>query len=471
MPHLTHWRLLAPALLASAPLRPQAVAAPPTHTLSGVVFDSIASAPLGGAVVQVALADAVTRVFTTRSDAAGHFRLTGLPSGRFGVVFQHDALNALGLDSPLRAVELGTDSSVTLDLAIPSGASVRAARCLGQRPNAGDGMIGGYVFDAARDNTLTGATVDVRWVEVGFQKGGLRQNARRVTAIVGDDGTYLACSVPSEAPVDLSVTHAGFRDIIAQVVVPPAGVVRQDFHLAASDLVHGTAAVAGRVVQDDGTLVQNGRATIAALSVDVPVTGGAFSIVGIPTGTWAVEIRAIGFEPQTALVHVADRSSAPLTVAVAKRAQTLETVNVVGNASRDVRVLEDIAQRSRSSGGTMLMPGNSWILGADTPTDALRGARGFMQKGPNTVIGRPYVTRDGRLVDCTSASGGGGGSGGKTVAVYLDGNRYLGGLGLLNDDVPPRQILAIEAYPDVISAPMIWRTNDACAVVAIWTRH
>ena len=32
-------------------------------------------------------------------------------------------------------------------------------------------------------------------------------------------------------------------------------------------------------------------------------------------------------------------------------------------------------------------------------------------------------------------------------------------------------ILAIEAYPDVLSAPFLWRTNDACAVVAYWTKH
>jgi hypothetical protein len=42
---------------------------------------------------------------------------------------------------------------------------------------------------------------------------------------------------------------------------------------------------------------------------------------------------------------------------------------------------------------------------------------------------------------------------------------------LLNSDVLPRQILAIEAYSDVITAPLLWRTNDACAVIAVWTRR
>jgi hypothetical protein len=59
----------------------------------------------------------------------------------------------------------------------------------------------------------------------------------------------------------------------------------------------------------------------------------------------------------------------------------------------------------------------------------------------------------------------------KSLVVYLDGVRVPFGLQGLNDMVRPEEILAIEAYPDVISAPGIWRTNDACAVVAFWTRR
>jgi hypothetical protein len=58
----------------------------------------------------------------------------------------------------------------------------------------------------------------------------------------------------------------------------------------------------------------------------------------------------------------------------------------------------------------------------------------------------------------------------KFIAVYLDGGRLPGGLESINRMVPPSDILAIEAYPDVVSAPFIWRTNDACAVIAYWTK-
>jgi hypothetical protein len=36
-------------------------------------------------------------------------------------------------------------------------------------------------------------------------------------------------------------------------------------------------------------------------------------------------------------------------------------------------------------------------------------------------------------------------------------------------DVPDAALVG--AYSDVESAPLLWRTNDACAVVAFWTKH
>jgi hypothetical protein len=34
-----------------------------------------------------------------------------------------------------------------------------------------------------------------------------------------------------------------------------------------------------------------------------------------------------------------------------------------------------------------------------------------------------------------------------------------------------KQVLAIEAYPDVISMPYLWRTRGVCAVIAVWTKQ
>jgi hypothetical protein len=43
------------------------------------------------------------------------------------------------------------------------------------------------------------------------------------------------------------------------------------------------------------------------------------------------------------------------------------------------------------------------------------------------------------------------------------------GLAGVDDVIPIRDVLAIEAYPDVAFAPIQWRIHTACAVVAVWT--
>src|SRR4051794_22929196 len=90
-----------------------AVAQAGSHRLHGTVFDSIAHAALPGAVVQAVQMDSISgmkaRAYTATTDERGRFTIGGVPTGRFVVGFQHEALNALGLDSPKRIVETGSE--------------------------------------------------------------------------------------------------------------------------------------------------------------------------------------------------------------------------------------------------------------------------------------------------------------------------------------------------------------------------
>ena len=58
------------------------------------------------------------------------------------------------------------------------------------------------------------------------------------------------------------------------------------------------------------------------------------------------------------------------------------------------------------------------------------------------------------------------------IGVYVNGVRAIEGIEVLDAIARPDQVLAVEAYPDVMSAPFEWRTGDGtCAVVAMWTRR
>jgi len=57
-------------------------------------------------------------------------------------------------------------------------------------------------------------------------------------------------------------------------------------------------------------------------------------------------------------------------------------------------------------------------------------------------------------------------SGCRRIAVYIDGLRLASDsapMSLLNSLVPINHVLAIEAYPDVLFAPVQWRTTVTSA--------
>ncbi len=459
---MRHLPFVLSALLA-IPADSQVPAAEP-RVVRGVVYDSVASAPLAGAVVQAALVDAgpdarsdsTPRVFWTRTDSMGRFQLAGLPLGRFAIGFQHEALNALGLESPLNAFVLGTDSGVALNLAIPGGPSVRAQRCGVPAPaRRNDGMLAGYITDARQASTLAGAVVRVSWLEIALDRNDFHTVPNGVSAVVGDDGTYLACGVTSEAPVSITVTRPGFREIDGVIAVPVGGAARQDFRLADSSTVRGNGVLSGRAVHGDGSLVGSGAVTIDALALSAPILGGAFALAGIPAGTWVVEARAIGYEPHSSLIDVADRGSANVRFTLNRRAQMLGAMTVIGKPSGGLKVLNEIVGRSRTTAGKVFLPGHAALKAALFPGDVLRAAPGFTYLSPDSVHAR----------------GCGPQSPGKKLIVYLDGMLFTAGFSELRYAIRMAETLAVEAYQDVALAPVQWRNPDACAVVAVWSRR
>jgi hypothetical protein len=376
----------------------------------------------------------------------------------------------LGIEAPMRAFELSTDTSVTVNLAIESGPVTRLHSCGKDAGGESDGLLAGYVFDAARSSAIPHATVVIRWFESALQRSGLRTVPREREFTSDDDGRYLACGVPSDVGIDVDVSARSFRHVSGRVTIPSGGAARQDFHLPVAG-ASSTSTLAARVVGSDAKPIATGVASVDALALDTPVRDGSFSLGGIPAGTWFVEIKSLGHEPQAVLLLASEVVSILPTVVLERTPVVLDAVTVIGKAGRETKILSDVLARNSTAGGTTFLPGNSWLKSAETPTDVLRAARGFTQKGAGKVEGRPYVTSSGILTACQSASPDSVATNGKSVVIYLDGLRYPGGLELLDTDVLPRQILAIEAYPDVVSAPAQWRTNDACAVVAVWTRR
>jgi hypothetical protein len=350
-------------------------------------------------------------------------------------------------------------------LAAPLAAQDPAPQCVSDSAKSRDGVLAGFVHDAADNRALAGSTITAEWHAIALDPGNFRVVPQRSVATTAADGTYRLCELPGDAPLTLHVTAAGHHTLAGQTVLPVAGGARQDVWLADSSSVHGPASLRGRVVHENARPVTSGRAVIPALARDVPVQNGAFVLPDLPQGTWVVEVRAIGLEPRSVWLDATEHGTGVATITMSDQTQQLDAVTVIGEPSRNNRILEDVLHRQRSSLGTVFLPGSPWLQGALHVADVLRAARGFRYVSPTLV----YARANKFGLPCTA------------INVYVNGAILPGGLEDLDQAAPARDVLAIEAYADVAFAPPQWRgnvgrnftskgtTDQVCAVVVVWT--
>ncbi len=444
----------------------------PVTGVRGTVFDSTAGRPLRGAAVEVAAVRSAHAPWRTTTDSLGQYRLSGLPTGQYTVGFYHDALTALGLDAVTRTIDLTTDTLVTVNLAIPSSAMVRALRC-GQSDDYAQGMLVGFVRDAENQAPIAGAKATVHWRAFALDSAHYRVVKEQTTATITDDGMLLACHLPLDAPLDLLVTAPGHRSVEGTVItVPPGGIARVDLLLADSSATSGAAVIRGRVTRESGKAVESGRVVIKALGREVAVRNGEFVASDMPAGTWVVESRVIGVEPQDVLVTATQFSVATANITVSNGPQRLDAVTVIGKPTRDLLVLDDVLRRSRVGMGTTFLPGHPALRSATFVSDVMRDARGFLYQGPNKILGRAHGRNR-----C------------ENIAVFLNDVRQPEGFVGLDHSAPIKDVLAIETWPDLGLAPVQYRRavpstqgfrssygarppeEPPCALVLIWTRR
>lgn len=439
-------------------------ASPGRSAIRGIVFDSIASRPIAGAVVQVAASNPSRLPWTATTDSAGMYHIEGLPAGRYTVGFYHDVLMALGLESSTRGVELAGDSVVTADLALPSIGAVVALRCGTRASRTDRGMLVGVMRGASSNAAVAGAELRISWGAIALDSGSARVVEEEALASIESDGAYLVCGLPLDAPLDLRMGAPGHRQIAGPVVkVPRSGVEHLDLLLADSSELKGAGTLHGQVKTLSGRIVASGHVILAALGRDAMIRDGAFVLRDLPGGSWIIETRVMGTEPRATLVTVVDSASNEATITVDNAVQRLDAVTVIGRMDRNTRVLEDVLRRRRHYAGSFFLPGSDAVKRASFTSDLLKEARGF------TYSGRSQVFARGR---------------GDCIALYVDDAFEPLALDILDEAVPLKNLLAVETYPSIELAPVQFRfafgrpdplnplaRKAACAVVVAWTRR
>lgn len=467
-------------------LRAQQPAAP-AGAIVGVIRDSLAGRPLAEATVQLVAPGPTHEVVrTTRSARDGRFVLDAVPPGRFVLGFLHPVLDTLGIEAPVRAVEVRAGDSVRVDLAVPSARGVRAAAC------RGNGAVGdppaalvGTVRDAHDRTPVAGAVVEATWLEYDVARQSVSRRRAGAADTTAADGRFALCDVPRGGALALRARAARDSTAIVELEVPTAGLLRRDLYVGSARAtvarVAGAGAAAAKragenpleqaldsvvILTGDGRLQGRVRAGPRGRPLEGVIVGlelgattrtsasGEWSLAGLPTGTRNLEVRRVGFYPVRIPVDVVP-GAPPVEVALAEFEAVLDTVRVRASRWR----LQDTGfeERRRSGAGRYLTTTDLLATPVIFTSDVFLRIPGM--RVDRTMLGGRALSMRGAFGRCAPA-------------VYIDG-MWMRNLAADDIDafVSPDEVAGIEVYSGAFVPAQFQEGLGGCGSIVIWTKQ
>jgi hypothetical protein len=428
----------------------------PTASLHGTVTDSIRHAPLTGATVVVSqtgvgpTSDA--HDYTATTDTHGKYTIGSVRPGSYVVTVEHPWLDSTGLGVPARNIAID-GLPTTLNLAVPSGATIRAAYCPIAAHDSSIGLVAGYVKDAHSDHPIGGARVVFKWSDFNVDRRTARATPRELTAsvITAHDGTFRVCGLPVMRSM-LMQAQFGENEATGAIdaTIPASGVLVETLRLDAKS--SATTTLAGSVLREGSPGPISGAHVRLYGAADEAITSadGSFHLKNVPLGTQSIEVTALGFYPRRYPVDVRSTGTEVETIRMLEVAATLDSIRII--AKRAATPLWDREFDNRRTHGQGQYITEEMIAKADPfqITDLFRQARGF-----GVQSGSVYSTRG-----MTSLGGGSCGP-----AIYLNGNPFPMPL----DDISPSAIHGIELYASDEGAPIQYKASS-CGLILVWTK-
>lgn len=444
-------------------------------SISGFVRDSLTGTPLGGATIQLVLsATPWVAGRMARSDSIGRYRIDTVAAGQYLIGFTHPRLDSLGLDAVNRTIDV--DKAIRyqrVDLALPSGRTFVTTLC-GARTDS-SGVIIGRVFSADDGAPISAGSVVVKFAQMRIDGGGVRRVQQQIVAPFGEDGRYVACGIPTDAPVlaqartgagetlgkrglsgEVEIVFAArvplvHRDLLIAIRQPDSTVAGGAPTARPTLAKTGTARLAGRVVTSDGKPVSGARVSVQDTDVQaISDSAGTFRASGLPAGTRTVEVIAIGYTPIRTAADLRSGRETPLTINIGAKVTTLTGVNVVAAPDR-----AGFIKRRTSGNGYYLDASQIEARGAQNVASALTSAPSLRGNGFDTA--NPTRPRISGRNNCTPSA-------------YLDGQQIRDGLGGVDDLLTIRRVGGIEVYSTAAEAPAQFRGQGNCAVIVVWTK-
>ena len=456
-------------------------------SLTGIVFDSVAGRPLVGATVQItgAAGAVMGRRASAVTDTTGRYAVTDLAPGRYVGGFFHDALDTLGLVGELRAVSVG-DTAATLDLATPSPPTIIGTICGANSVSDSLGLLIGHVHKSGTSTPLSGATVTVEWGETIIEKGSVRSRNMAADATTQGPGWFAMCDVPGQVELTVSASLGADSTGFINIEVPRMGIRHVTFYVggarrvpsAAIDTIspldttirvlapemvwRGGARLTGIVRDEKGLGVNGARVLVRGTNLATTSSDrGYFGLDSLPGGTQMLEVRAVGYLPATAIVHLAAEEPAQTEVFIGDRLVTLEAVKVTATLVFSRNLAKFQVNRERNIGGMFVGP---------REIERYRGMRfsNLVQAIPGVRLS--YNQGFTILMDYTGTDDGR--SQGLCVPTfYIDGQRSQYTASEIEGLYRADELAGVEVYVRENQRPIEFQDiNSRCGAIVIWTR-
>ncbi len=261
-----------------------------------------------------------------------------------------------------------------------------------------------------------------------------------------------------------------------------------------------TALLRGVITdQDRGAPVLGARIFLDSAEVGVTDVNGHFLVTGVPLGEYRLGVRAVGFQPFEAIVHLAATKLYEVEVPIQPGAFALEALTIQAPRLPPNRVGE-IFERMQHGSGDFITRADldemrpldtsaalsrsrkvslNWVNMGDCLDEALFGAApdvGGSSQNPTTVGSDQSIATAGSTCPWVQRRPGiqvlmGRGTRRCVPNLYLDGIRFQIVPGTLLDDIVfPHDIELIEIYGEFEVPGEYINADVGCGVIAIWTR-
>jgi hypothetical protein len=309
----------------------------------------------------------------------------------------------------------------------------------------------------------------------------VRNVKRRLPVRVRPDGGYLACDLPVDVDLVANAEAPKRRGGLNELRLPPRSLTRRDFALGDSASVvtvelpdtaaqregrlqqpvvvaRGNARLSGTVRTRDGRPLQGARVQLWGSDVQGTTSeAGSFALAGLPAGTYALEVRAIGYAPKRVPVTLSTRAPGSVGIVLDERLNTLQSVVVQADRTKLTKDYNGFLERQKRGMGRFLSEEDLNRRNPIVITDALRTTPGISVVPNGTGFGYAIQGRGGCQPD-----------------VWVDGMRVFDGATDLDQIVRPMDVAGVEVYNGAATVPAQFMGaggGGGCGVVAIWTKR